>query len=120
MFADADDYFLNFDFWDKISDEEKTCNQYFIFNFFNDEMGCNVKDIDIWPFGKIYKTTFLNKYNIGFCPYSTYTNEDIGFNINCRFFLDENNLFEKNISIITWKYNENSLTRKNDNEFNYK
>lgn len=71
-------------------------------------------------FGKIYKTTFLNKYNIGFCPYSTYANEDIGFNINCRFFLDENNLFEKNIPIITWKYNENSLTRKNDNEFNYK
>ena len=30
MFADADDYFLNFDFWDKISDEEKTYNQYFV------------------------------------------------------------------------------------------
>ena len=71
-------------------------------------------------FGKVYKTNFLEKNNIGFCPDATYTNEDIGFNINCRFFTDENNLYENNKPVIIWKHDNKSITRVNNYEFLYK
>ena len=110
MFADADDYFLNFDFWDKISDEEKTSNQYFIFNFFNDEMGCNVKDIDIWPFGKIYKTDVIINNYIEF-P-NSYSNEDVVFNF--IYYSCIESMYVNNTTIYFWKNTPNSLSRTKD------
>ena len=75
MFADADDYFINIDFWDKISDEHKKNNDLFIFNFIDEGAGGQIKDIDVWCFAKIYKREIIEKYKIYFSE--NYSNEDV-------------------------------------------
>lgn len=70
---------------------------------------------DIWLHGKIYKRTFLKNNNITFN--NSYSNEDTGF--NKLVFL--NDLTYTTLDEITyiWKNNPDSITRKNNCEFNY-
>lgn len=78
--------------------------------------------------GKIYKTSFLKKYNISFCPEGSYSNEDIGFNIACKAYCNYLQNLNPNIQycieydapIVIWTFDKNSLTRKDNYSFYYK
>lgn len=79
--------------------------------------------------GKIYNRQFLQKYNIRFNPNCARVNEDIGFNMICRLIcndlVNKHNLINGNMGFyekptVVWKFNENSLTKKNNCAFYYK
>lgn len=78
--------------------------------------------------GKIYQVSFLKKYNIKFCKEFPNLNEDIGFNMLCRFhckYLQSINpniqyCMNYNMGITVWTFDINSLTRKDDYAFYYK
>lgn len=73
--------------------------------------------------GKIYRRSFLMKYNIQFCHTSSYANEDIGFNFLCRWiceFMEPDSIFEYDKPVVLWKHDKNSLARKNNYAFFYK
>ena len=109
MFSDADDYFININFWSEITEEEKINNDLFIFDFL-DEMECNVKDLDVWPFGKIYKTDVIINNYIEF-P-NSYCNEDVVFNF--IYYSCIKNMYVNNTTIYFWKNTPNSLSRTKD------
>lgn len=72
----------------------------------------------IWMFGKLYKRSFIEKYNIRFND--TRANEDNGFNTIIRLCSDE---YEK-IAFIQdvvyyWHFKEDSITRINNCEYSY-
>lgn len=67
--------------------------------------------------GKIYSTSFLNKYNIRFNEECSFTNEDIGFNFQCR--LESQYWLNNDDGLIIQTLDHNSLTRKNNCEFYY-
>ncbi len=70
----------------------------------------------LWNHGKIYKREFIEKNNISFSK--TKTNEDLYFN----FLLHFNKPSVVYIDDVTyvWQNNSESLTRKNNREYNYK
>jgi glycosyltransferase involved in cell wall biosynthesis len=73
-----------------------------------------------WMFGKLYKRSFIDKYNIHFPPNSR-SNEDGAFNTLCRLYMNDN----ENINMIEdvtyyWHYKEDSITRVNNAEYSYK
>ena len=47
MFSDADDYFININFWSEITEEEKKNNDLFIFNYLEKGIKTNIRDIDV-------------------------------------------------------------------------
>ena len=71
--------------------------------------------------GKIYNNfELLKKYDISFCKESSRVNEDIGFNIACRFICEqlslENNkpsIYHDDEAAIIWIWDDNSIVRKN-------
>lgn len=67
-----------------------------------------------WLHGKIYRTAALLKYDIDFNE-NIFSNEDACFNTQVTFLLDKKEYIEE--SVYLWKYNKNSLTRKNPIEF---
>lgn len=72
----------------------------------------------LWMHGKIYRRSFLEKYNIHFNE--TRANEDMGFNYQIK--IIENPL--ERIGFISeathyWHYYENSLVRKNNCEYTH-
>ena len=73
----------------------------------------------VWMFGKIYRRSFIDKYNIHFHE-SSRANEDNGFNRLCQLCCNEN---EKINFIPThvyyWHENINSITRINDCEYSF-
>lgn len=110
MFADADDYYINFDFWDKVNYDEKIENDLFVFNFYNEEMKLNTKDIDVWSFGKIYKTEIVINNNIEFA--NSYSNEDVVFNFIYYGFVKK--VYINDVSIYYWSNTNNSLSRQKE------
>lgn len=123
VFIDADDIFenaysLEFLYGLMISKEKPPA----VFSSFVEECSNNkkiphIKD-NTWIFGKIYSRDFLNRNNIEFLD--SRSNEDKGF--NCQVMLcsqkpEENKI--KYIDRITycWKWNKNSITRKNNFEY---
>lgn len=73
----------------------------------------------IWMFGKMYRRSFIEKYNIRFHE-SSRANEDNGFNTICRLCANEN----EQINFIPahvyyWHENVNSITRANDCQYSY-
>lgn len=71
-----------------------------------------------WMHGKLYNRQFLIDNDIAFRPHLRYC-EDAYFN-NIAFALSwENTKFINDITYI-WKWNDNSITRRNDKEFNTK
>lgn len=72
----------------------------------------------IWMFGKMYRRSFLNKYNIRFNV--TRANEDNGFNTLIKLCCTENEQIKfTNDVVYFWHSNENSITRKNNCEYSY-
>ncbi len=73
----------------------------------------------VWMFGKMYKRSFIDKYNIRFHETSR-ANEDNGFNTICRLCTSE----QEQITFIPvhvyyWHENLNSITRINDCQYSY-
>lgn len=79
-------------------------------------------DTDNRMHGKIYRRSFLEKYNITFCDKSSYMNEDIGFNRTCRICTnyEMKPVVYMSKPIIKWVESENSLTMKDNNLALYK
>ena len=61
--------------------------------------------------GKVYKRSFLEKYNITFAPESSYLDEDIGFNRECRLYTEMKFV---PYPIIKQIKDENSITNKDN------
>lgn len=110
MFADADDYFTDFFFWENISDEEKENNDLFAFQFYVEDNMEVVQDYDIWMFAKIYKTCHIKNNNLKFI--NSYCNEDVVFNFAYLGFI--NNIYLGEPTIYFWYSRENSLSRQED------
>lgn len=73
----------------------------------------------VWIFGKLYKRSFIDKYNIHFHE-SSRANEDNGFNTMIRLCSSE----KEQINFIPahvyyWHENPNSITRANDCQYSY-
>lgn len=72
----------------------------------------------VWMFGKMYKREFLDRYNIKMN--NTRANEDNGFNMLCKLMTNEwQQIKFINDIVYFWHSNENSITRKNNNEYSY-
>lgn len=73
----------------------------------------------VWMFGKLYRRSFIDKYNIKFHE-SSRANEDNGFNTICRLCMND----QEQINFIPahvyyWHENLNSITRNNDCQYSY-
>lgn len=73
----------------------------------------------VWMFGKMYRRSFIDKYNIHFHATSR-ANEDNGFNTLIRLCSND----QEQINFITahvyyWHENPNSITRANDCQYSY-
>lgn len=69
-----------------------------------------------WMFGKLYKRSFLDKYNINFNI--SRANEDSGFNGLCLLCSNEDTIIYLNSVVYCWNYNPNSITKNNDYNYN--
>ena len=73
----------------------------------------------VWMFGKLYRRSFIDKYNIRFHE-SSRANEDNGFNTLLR--LCSNDREQINFiaaHVYYWHENPNSITRANDCQYSY-
>lgn len=73
----------------------------------------------VWMFGKLYRRSFIDKYNVHFHPTSR-ANEDNGFNTMIR--LCSNDREQINFiptHVYYWHENPNSITRANDCQYSY-
>ena len=73
----------------------------------------------VWMFGKLYRRSFIDKYNIHFHE-SSRANEDNGFNTMIR--LCSNDKEQINFipaHVYYWHENPNSITRANDCQYSY-
>ena len=73
----------------------------------------------VWMFGKLYRRSFIDRYNIHFHD-SSRANEDNGFNTMIRLCSSE----QEQINFIAahvyyWHENPNSITRANDCQYSY-
>jgi glycosyltransferase involved in cell wall biosynthesis len=74
------------------------------------------KDL-IWVFGKLYRRSFINKYNIRFHPTSR-ANEDNGFNTIIRLLSNANEIIRFiPVHVYYWHENLNSITRANEYQY---
>ena len=113
MFIDTGDTFISRSSFDEIMRAIKEHEEADIISFSYLYKGDILNKTSNRMHGKIYKRSFLEKYNITFAPESSYMNEDIGFNRTCR--LCTNNIVYIDLPIIAWIENENSLTEKDNN-----
>lgn len=72
----------------------------------------------IWMFGKMYRRSFIKKYNIRFN--ATRANEDNGFNSTIRLLASDTEKINFIPDIVYfWYYKEDSITRINNAEYSY-
>lgn len=116
MFIDTGDVFTSFEVQATIKttiDVNPNTNIISFPYFYKNEV---TKETDNRLHGKIYKRSFLEKYNITFPLISLYLDEDIGFNRICRRCTE----FEQQpivygiLPVIEWIENTNSLTQKDN------
>ncbi len=73
----------------------------------------------VWMFGKMYKRSFIDKYNIRFHETSR-ANEDNGFNTICHLCSSEQESINFiNAHVYYWHENINSITRNNNCQYSY-
>lgn len=75
----------------------------------------------VWIFAHMYRRAFLNEHNIRFT--STRSNEDVGFNAMCNL-IAQNDMGPEggkmmNVPTYEWHYNEASITRRGNAEYEY-
>lgn len=121
-FADADDTFYSpyaLQMLLQIIEESKTCSMVIAKHY----LALNRKELKfvgyahnfVWMFAKIYRRSFIEKYNIKF-PDSR-ANEDVGFNQSIALIAiseEEKPLFLDEV-VYCWNDNPNSITRMNEN-----
>lgn len=122
MFIDTGDEFISKKLQEKIPkiiNKNPTTNIFQWSYFYNDKI---TTENDNRLHGKIYKRSFINKYNITFCAESSYMNEDIGFNRTCRIISDSIGIPFMFIDdpILRWIRSPDSLTQKDDKVCLYK
>jgi glycosyltransferase involved in cell wall biosynthesis len=73
----------------------------------------------VWVFGKMYRREFLSRNGIQFTD--ARSNEDTEFNLKTRLMLKNNEqiYYIENVFVYLWKFQENSITRKNNAEYSY-
>lgn len=117
MFIDAGDIFISQEIQRKVINviQANPEANMIVFNYYyQDKLTSNT---DNRMHGKVYKRAFLEKYNITFCPSSSYMDEDIGFNRACRICTESELqpiVYMPN-PIIRWIEDSNSLTKKDNN-----
>lgn len=121
-FIDTNDYFLSKDVLNTILNEIKERPKTVIFSWqylINDKPS---DDSNNRLHGRVYKRKFLTQYNISFCPESSRTNEDIGFNRLCRIIIKNFKLPTISFTdpVIDYTVDADSITHKNNGEFFYK
>ena len=119
VFIDADDIFAKQNSLEVLlkSIEENNADVV-ISNFYEeDEKGDYIEHNNdkIWLHGKIYKRSFLKKHNIKFN--NSRANEDNGF--NQLIFLHDSIVNTIEDYTYIWNYYANSITRKNNQEYNW-
>lgn len=73
----------------------------------------------VWMFGKLYRRSFIDKYNIHFHE-SSRANEDNGFNTMARLCLNDHEQINfLQAHVYYWHENINSITRANDCQYSY-
>ena len=73
----------------------------------------------VWMFGKLYRRSFIDKYNIRFHE-SSRANEDNGFNTICRLCMNEQEQINFiPVHVYYWHENLNSITRANDCQYSF-
>ena len=73
----------------------------------------------VWMFGKLYRRSFIDKYNIRFHE-SSRANEDNGFNTICRLCMNDREQIKFiPAHVYYWHENPNSITRANDCQYSY-
>ena len=73
----------------------------------------------VWMFGKLYRRSFVDKYNIHFHE-SSRANEDNGFNTMIRLCSnDQEQINFIGAHVYYWHENPNSITRANDCQYSY-
>ena len=122
-FIDADDVFsgrfaLKILRLNILTDSKTAC----VFsNFLEDQQQMYLQhpNDQVWMFGKLYKRSFIEKYNIHFPP-NARSNEDGAWNTLCRLYQNENEQI-KFIQDITyyWCFKEDSITRKDNANYSY-
>lgn len=76
------------------------------------------KNDTIWMFGKLYKRSFLDQYDIRMND--TRANEDNGFNMLCKLMCNENQRIKFIPDVVYyWHTNPNSITRINNCQYSY-
>lgn len=119
IFIDSDDIFYSYDAVEILYKKIKEDNSDIVVSDFLEELPNNKlihNNSLIWLHGKIYKRKFLHHNSINFN--NSYQNEDNGFNQLC--ILCSPQISYLNKITYVWKYNENSITRKNNKEFDFK
>jgi glycosyltransferase involved in cell wall biosynthesis len=72
----------------------------------------------VWMFAKVYRREFLSRNSITFTD--ARSNEDTEFNLKTRMYLkNQEEIKLTNQPVYIWKYQENSITRKNNAEYSY-
>jgi len=81
--------------------------------FYNGEV---TKETDNRMHGKVYKRSFLEKYNITFPLETSYYDEDIGFNRACRRCTEaeEQPIYYGILPVLEWIKESNSLSQKDN------
>ena len=125
VFIDADDTFYEACSLTLMSEPMKNSSAKFLISPFvqigkNCEQGLMEPNL-VWVFGHIYRRSFLKKHNIRFT--STRSNEDVGFNNMC-YLIAMNEMGENGGKILgtptyEWHYNEASITRRGNDEYEF-
>ena len=119
MFIDADDIFCSTFSTKVLLDTISSLKADVVISSFYEECENGVffdhEDDRIWLHGKIYRRSFLEKNNIRFN--NTYSNEDNGF--NQLVFLHNSKVETIDEFTYLWRYNKNSITRKNMCEYDF-
>ena len=111
MFLDTGDIFISFEVQEQILEiiKDKPQINFFCFPYYHYDELTDWGDNRMH--GKLYKRSFLEKYNITFPPTSSYLNEDIGFNRTCRLCTHMEFI---SFPIIEQIWDENSITQKDN------
>lgn len=72
----------------------------------------------VWMHGKIYRRSYLDKYNIRFND--SRANEDVGFNTQCQCYANENEqVYLSHDVVYMWQWRDNSTVRTDNNAYAY-
>lgn len=122
-FIDADDNFFNCFSLSRLKSALESSKSDMIISKFLEEVPNKLIEHSpnfTWMFGKIYRRSFLEKYNIHFCKENSFSNEDLGFNLQCKFAgangakistLDDNTYI--------WRYKEDTITRIDNHSYEF-